>query len=34
VTFAPFSMAVFGVGVLWLGLAPTRQGAASLAPAT
>jgi hypothetical protein len=34
VPFAPFSMALFGLGLLWLGLAPTRQGAASLASAT
>lgn len=34
VPFAPFAMALFAIGVLWLGLAPTRQRAASLVPAT
>jgi hypothetical protein len=35
VPFAPFSMAVFGAGLLWLGLAPAaRQPVPSLAPAT
>jgi hypothetical protein len=32
--FAPYAMTVFGIGLLWLGLAPERQGATSLAPAT
>jgi hypothetical protein len=34
VPFAPYSMTIFGVGLLWLGLAPARQRATSLAPAT
>jgi len=34
VPFAPFSMTLFDIGVLWLGLAPARQRAASLVPAT
>lgn len=34
VPFAPFSLTLFGIGVLWLGLAPVRERVASLVPAT